>query len=371
MGKIVLRETESVWERLAREPGPVVLYGMGDGADKALDIMESRGIPCAGVFASDGFVRGQSFRGFRVQSLAQTEERWNSGFTAVMCFAVHDRPTLEQVRRLAARHPLVAPDMPVAGEDLFTPDYYRAHEEKFQAAYEMLEDESSRRVFCDVLDFKISGKTEHLFDCESPKREAYALLCLGPREHYVDCGAYTGDTVEEFLEETGGKYGSITALEPDPKNFAKLEKRALALGLTGLRLFCRGAWDRDEELEFVGASGRNSAVAGAVGAQAGRKSRPVQGCALDGILSGSPATFLKMDVEGSERRALEGARETILRQRPALLVSAYHRSRDLFDLPLYLREICPGYRFYLRRQPYIPAWEISLLAVPAERRTER
>ena len=73
--------------------------------------------------------------------------------------------------------------------------------------------------------------------------------------------------------------------------------------------------------------------------------------------------FLKMDVEGSEARAILGSANAIRRHKPKLMISAYHRSEDLFALPLQIQRIQPGYRFYLRRFPYIPAWEINLIGL--------
>lgn len=358
MGQLKPRESRSVWDRIAQTEKPVVLYGMGDGGDMILDIMQQRGISCAGVFASDGFVRGQSFRGFPVLTLKAAEEQWGD-FLIVQCFAVHDAPTLEQIRRLAARHELLCPDVPVAGKQLFTPEYFREHRELFSEAYSLMADPLSRMVFQNVLDFKISGDPRYLFACESPRGEALALLRPGPREHYVDCGAYNGDTVEEFLQLCGGRFASITALEPDPKNFAKLSRRAEKTGLENILLYRCGVWDADGELPFAGKRGRGSAVSGAAG---GGRTVPVR--SLDSLLSGRPVTLLKLDVEGCEHRALSGARQLICRQAPRILAAAYHRSEDLFDLPLLLHTLRPDYRFYLRHQPYLPAWETILLAIP-------
>ena len=73
--------------------------------------------------------------------------------------------------------------------------------------------------------------------------------------------------------------------------------------------------------------------------------------------------FIKYDVEGAETEALLGSREIIKTNAPALLVSAYHRSADLFRLPLLVHELDPAYRLYLRRAPGVPAWDINLFAV--------
>ena len=76
--------------------------------------------------------------------------------------------------------------------------------------------------------------------------------------------------------------------------------------------------------------------------------------------------YIKYDVEGAEREALLGSLETIKKSRPALLVSIYHRSRDIFSLQELVGEISSGYRFYVRRLYSIPAWELNLIALPIE-----
>jgi len=77
--------------------------------------------------------------------------------------------------------------------------------------------------------------------------------------------------------------------------------------------------------------------------------------------------YIKYDVEGSEKEALLGSVKTIQSCRPKLLVSLYHRSEDLFALPLFLKEISPDYNFYLRKLPYVPAWDLNLYAIPKEK----
>ena len=74
-----------------------------------------------------------------------------------------------------------------------------------------------------------------------------------------------------------------------------------------------------------------------------------------------------MDVEGAERAALLGMRETLRRHRPKLLVSLYHHIEDYITLPLLIDELTGGgYTYHLRMHPYIPAWDVMLYAVPEE-----
>ena len=64
----------NVWDALKNTKKPIVLYGMGNGADKVLDEFERRGITAAGVMASDDFVRYQDFRGFTVKKQSDLEQ---------------------------------------------------------------------------------------------------------------------------------------------------------------------------------------------------------------------------------------------------------------------------------------------------------
>ncbi len=69
---------------------------------------------------------------------------------------------------------------------------------------------------------------------------------------------------------------------------------------------------------------------------------------MDNILSASSLTFLKMDIEGGEPEALMGARRSIIRHRPVIAISAYHRQNHLWSLPAWLNGILEDYNYYLR-----------------------
>lgn len=347
-------EAPTVWERLAGESRPILLYGMGDGADKILRVFAEKGIRASGVFASDEFVRGHDFAGFRVLKLSEAVERFGEDIVIVLSFASQRPEVLEKFYDLDARFELVAPDVPVTGGGLFDRDYARAHRDELERAYALLADEPSRRVFANTAAYKLTGKIGYLRECETDKDEIFALLAPGGEEHFTDLGAYNGDTIRELLGCTGGRYGSITALEPDRRNFRKLSKYAEE-SLTGeVTLVQAGAWDRDEVLTFAAKAGRNSALA--------KTGVETQMRAVDSVLAGRKCTFLKLDVEGAEAKALAGARETIARWKPKLNCAVYHRNEDLFALPLLVHEMRPDYRLYLRHHPYVPAWDTNLYA---------
>ncbi len=348
-----LTEHSTVWDRMRDCRKPVLLYGMGNGAQKLLDECARRGIEVAGVFASDGFVRGHSFAGYPVLRYREARARFGDFFTAI-AFASQRPEVLAQFYAVEREGETAAPDLPVAGDArVFDDGYLREHLSSFERAFALLEDEPSRRTFAALVNYKLSGKLGYLRCAESSVDDAYRLLALTGEEDYVDLGAYRGDTVRELLDHTGGRVRSVRAFEPDARNFAHLERNLRAWGLRDAKCYNLGAWSGPGELPFAGKAGRGSALGAAGGGAA-----PVD--SVDRVLGGARVSYLKLDVEGAEREALLGCARTIRRWRPKLCVSAYHRNEDLFALPLLIEQIAPGYRFYLRRFPYVPAWDTNL-----------
>ncbi|MGN1194369.1 MAG: FkbM family methyltransferase [Acutalibacteraceae bacterium] len=343
---------KDTWQTLKDSRKPVILYGMGNGADQIIDVLEGCGLQFSDVFASDGFVRGQLFHGKKVLTLSQIEEKYED-FIIVMTFAVHDEKTLSFVRELSKKHTLLSPTVPVSGSGLITREFIKEHDDEYDKAFALLSDEKSRKSYLDVLRFTVSGNTDYLFSAASAKKEVYSdILKLTDGESIIDLGAYNGDTVREFLTATNGRYKSILALEPDEKNFKKLLRNTD--GLENVTCKNLGAWDKDETLFFEKKSSRSS--------HKSDSGVPVHFTSVDSLVS-DEVTFIKMDIEGAEGKALDGAANTIRKYKPKLYVCAYHRNEDLFALPLKINAIDSGYSFYFRHHPYIPAWESNFYCI--------
>ena len=355
-----------LWEYLSKSQKHVVMYGMGNGADKILRVCESRGIEIADFFASDGFVRGHHFHGKPVLSWSAIKEKYGAEHVIVLLSFGTSRPeVLENVKRIASEAELYAPDVPVFGEGLFDRAYFLAHREELAQVEELLSDEESVRIFEDVLRYKLTGRIEPLLRATSDEEE---VLRTQVRPHEIrvaaDFGAYNGDTVRQLLDHGEGKIERIYAFEPDRRNFQKLlsyakeEKRAEVLPVEA------GAWNEDTTLCFDASGNRNASFESSRSstlADRPAKLRVISARRPDSILQGVHVDYMKYDVEGAEKEALEGSEGIIRASSPRLLVSLYHRNEDLFALPLLIKARYPQYkRFYLRRFGGVPAWDINL-----------
>lgn len=348
-----IKEKQNCWDFLSTCDIPIFIYGMGDGALKIMSVMEQYKIPLSGFFASDEYVRGHFFEQHKVHSLSEIEGVLDN-FVIVLAFAAGYPALVERINSLAERHTLFAPDVPVVGDQLFTYEYCVQNADKLEKVYSLLADEKSKEVFANVINFKISGKISYLNEITTPKAEIFDdIIKLSENETYVDLGAYNGDTVAEFLEQTDKKFDRIYAVEPDSKNYRKLTKNID--GIPNIFPIKAAAWECDTTLTFANMAGRQSALS-SNGIETPAKS-------VDSILNGKSCTLLKMDVEGAERKAILGAKFSIEHFSPKLMISLYHRSEDMFDLPLLINQINPNYKLYIRHQLYIPAWETNLYAI--------
>ncbi|MBD3839987.1 MAG: FkbM family methyltransferase, partial [Epsilonproteobacteria bacterium] len=86
---------------------------------------------------------------------------------------------------------------------------------------------------------------------------------------------------------------------------------------------------------------------------------------LDHLID-TPPTFIKMDIEGSESDAIDGARETIARYHPILAISIYHKSSDFWKIPQQVLQIYNGYALYVRHYTE-SIYETVMFFIPPER----
>ena len=224
--------------------------------------------------------------------------------------------------------------------------------------YGCLSDGRSRQVFDSIVSRVLGdGLNTGLMPgvCEKAQYFPADLIRLTGHENFADIGAYDGDTVRDFAARTGGKFDKVYSFELDAVNFAALKANVAAMPERDrIKIFNLGAWDSERDISY--SVGRSQSTAGE-----GEATGHV--VTLDEALKGEKVTFIKMDIEGAEPQALRGARNLIRAQKPTLAVCIYHDFRHLWEIPLYIKELVPEYKLYLRHHTNLE-YETVCYAVP-------
>lgn len=223
-------------------------------------------------------------------------------------------------------------------------------------------DRDSHQEFVAQLRFRL------LMDFDSMGRprglDAYfhtGLFDPSPEEVFVDCGAFDGDSIEDFVRARGSKFREILAFEPDRENLRKLDER-----LNGLPFDVR---ERVTVIPFALGAKKgivSFSAAGSDQSRIGQGSESVQMVTLDESLQSKHPSFIKFDIEGGELAAIMGARRIINDHRPVLAVSVYHEQAHLWQIPNLLASVCTNYSFYLRPHG-AEGWDLLCYAIPRER----
>ena len=226
-------------------------------------------------------------------------------------------------------------------------------------AYSLLSDELSKEIFVAHINSRIAGDYSEISKYDEHGKYGYdfELLGLSSNEVFVDCGAFDGDTIKEFLDCTGGKYSKIFAFEPDETNKKKLE--AKTIGQSNIVVVSKGVGNKNGVERFYndGSLYSNFVDSGLWGGASRRDVYKdtecfieVPICRIDDELFDEPVSFIKMDIEGSELSALLGASEIIKKNHPKLAICVYHKSEDMFTCVNYINSIVGSgvYNYFLR-----------------------
>ncbi len=335
---------------------PVLLYGMGKGAELTHAYLKSHGITPEGVFASDGFVRGQEFMGQKVMSVCEAEQKYGS-FTAVLSFAL-EGDKMSTAFEFAKSHRLFCPSIcPFSG--VFDYEYVKSNADSLSWLYSRLSDDASKAALHDLLCFFVSGSIEYALPKSFTPPEEY----LSHPFAHIDIGAYNGETALEYLK-ANKDCKNVYAFEPDPTTFAKLVQNTKNFSVTPVNA---AVCDRDGSAVFSAKASRASSLLWHDGDQ------NVQTVSLDGyfncnsIKADKSVGSIRIDGEGVEDLILNGAATLLYTSRPVTCCAVYHRASDLTSIPKRLTYLLSGCRFYLEVKPYLPAFDIFIYAVPTLR----
>ena len=200
----------------------------------------------------------------------------------------------------------------------------------------------------DTLDVAIERNYHQYFDLD--------LINCDNSEVFVDIGAYTGDTILDYIN-TYREYKSIYAYEITPSSIDYINQNLSIYPNIYIRN--NAATDKSETLYI-----KNNLVSDSANTLDNSGEIQVHGVTIDDDVL-EKVTMIKMDIEGSELKALKGCVNHIKNDTPKLLISVYHKHGDIIDIPKFIYNTNPNYKFYLRYfgNKFYPT-ETVLLAIP-------
>lgn len=237
---------------------------------------------------------------------------------------------------------------------------FKMNQSKFESVYRLLNDDISKEQFSKLINFRFTYDIDFLkgFQFLEDKQYFEDFLALKTdAETFVDVGGFDGYTSQEFIKLCPG-YKAVHIFEPEEKNI-NLAKQRLE-SFENIHFHQLGLSDKKQTLKFdVGGSSSKITDEGSITIEVDR---------LDDLLN-EPVTFLKMDIEGAEEDAIEGAKETIRTYHPTLAISVYHKPSDFWKIPEQIFSIRDDYTLYLRHYTE-SIYETVMFFIPSKEKPE-
>jgi FkbM family methyltransferase len=371
----------NAYERVAGPRGQtIVLFGAGGLGQRTLSKLRSIGVePVA--FADNNQARwGTDIEGVSVLSPEQAAAEFGGAAAFVVTIWGAGSPhrfkeTADQLHALGCE--VVVPFawfawrfadrmLPYYGVDL--PSRLLEQAEGVRAAFSLMSDDQSRREYVAQVRWRLSGDPGCLDHPVDEPQYLAGVASITDGESILDCGAYDGDTLRSWVE-TKGDFARYVGLEPDPESRRRLDEEVERLPehLIARVVVLPYAVASEEGTSTFSAGGTGASSLGNVGKSGGDMT--VECRRIDQLVAqlGKPfPSLLKMDIEGAELDALNGAVDLIEQEAPVLALCVYHRQSDLWTIPLFAAGLRKDYRFYLRPHNE-EGWDLVCYGVPESR----
>lgn len=230
-------------------------------------------------------------------------------------------------------------------------EYFMNHsiediKEKIIKLFDVLSDEESKNIMLKLMNGWIEN--EYKFGCYDDIyiKEQYfveKIIDHNPEEIFVDCGAYNGDTLSEFVKYTKGNFNRAILYELNTNIFKELQINIAQYDdvlKNKIEIYNQGVSDLKQKIYYS-----DEATASHITTEGKLEGELIN---LDLALAGRNISFIKMDIEGAEMSALIGAKNLIVEQKPKLAICIYHSAKDYWEIPLFIKKLVPDYNIYIR-----------------------
>ena len=339
----------------------IILWGAGFAFDATVDLIGRDNI--IAVFDSNKEKWGKTIYGFEIQNPSESLNKIYDDDTAIMIstngYQYEIANMLVDDWRIN-RKSIYCNSNYITEEYRYLPELIMASQDKIEKVVNMLSDEASRKYYINFLKACLSRSPFFYEPNPNSLKGSYEYICennvfrVNPGDIIIDCGAYDGDTARLYRSMTNNKC-KVYCFEPVRANYEAMKQWVLNEKIEDVIPINAGVGKYDHIEQVY--STEEKTTKGAVGNNRFGADNPVISTidvkALDSVIS-EKIDFIKMDIEGAEMDALNGAEKIIKESHPRMLLSAYHKTSDMWEIPLYISQIYSDYTIYLGHQEHAP-----------------
>ena len=248
-------------------------------------------------------------------------------------------------------------------------EWFKNERNTILQVYDLFCDDESKRIWVNALCNRIAPqyaqyRWEKLY-CEMPDYFNGKYIKMTNDESYVDCGAYNGDSIVDFIKNVQS-YQAVYGFELDQKNYDEMCRRFKEKDCRDIELYNCGVWSENSVIDYGTGDTETESTEGISiyksNIETNNCVRTAKVKKLDDVLGDREITFIKMDIEGAEVEALKGAQKIIENQKPKLAICLYHRTSDFWTIPAMLHKMNPDYKFGVMHHYKYNCWGTVLYA---------
>ncbi|MBD5545746.1 MAG: FkbM family methyltransferase [Lachnospiraceae bacterium] len=339
----------------------IVLWGAGFAYEDTIELI-GRGKITA-VFDNDQEKWGKTICGFPIKSPVTDLEEYVTRDTAVIISTngyQYEIATDLVKNKGIKENQIFCNSNKIVEKWRYCPEIIQKHDARIQKVYDKLADQESKEYYINFLKACLTRNPFYYKDnprCVNSYEYKTELARLGLHggEVILDCGAFNGDTARLFRKLTNNNC-EVYCFEPVTENYNEMTEWIRRESIENVHAIHVGV-GKEKHMDKV-YSTEEKTTKGAVGTNRFNSKSPVvseiQVDSLDNMLGEKKVDYIKMDIEGAEMDALRGGEKIIEKNHPQMLISAYHKIADMWEVPEFVLSIHPDYQLFLGHQPHAP-----------------
>lgn len=237
-------------------------------------------------------------------------------------------------------------------DHIYNPQLIKSNWNRILSCADKLEDDESKKYYINSALARLTRNPKYLVPNSNVKvlGEYADKVIFQEGDQIIDCGAYTGDTAELYINKLQGDC-YVYAIEPSLENYGKMIERISEKHLEkNVDPICCAVADEDKETKICYNENDFGMGMGLL-KEDGSIEQRVLVRTLDSLFADKKITYIKMDVEGEEKAALIGGNYVIKNNKPRLMISGYHKVEDLWEIPETIWGIDKNYKIYVGHAP--------------------